>query len=230
MEEVYAKYIISKTKNDYNSISDDFSRTREYIWEELISLLDKIIFKKDKVLDLGCGNGRYYNYFKEKEVEYIGIDNSEDLINIAKRKNIFVDFRIGEGLNLPFKDGYFDKVVSVAVLHHIPSKKFRIKFLEEIKRVLKKDGKVFLTVWKFHQKKEKRLLLKYTLLKIFGLSKLDFMDTFISWGKKTDRYYRWFTEKEIISLAKEVGFKIEETGIVENKRGNRKNIYLITRK
>ncbi|MDD4353959.1 MAG: methyltransferase domain-containing protein [Candidatus Nanoarchaeia archaeon] len=230
MKEVYAKYIIDKTKTDYNFISDDFSRTREYIWEELRPILNKYIFKKDKVLDLGCGNGRYFNYFKEKETDYIGVDNSEKLIEIAKKKHLFADFRFSEALKLPFPDNYFDKVVSIAVLHHIPSEKFRIEFLKEAKRVLKKDGKIIITVWKFHQKKEKKLLFKYTLLKIFGLSELDFMDILEPWGKKANRYYRWFREKEILSLFKKTGFIKEEIGIVENEKGNRKNIYFVGKK
>ena len=230
MKKEYAKYIINKTREDYNLISDDFSRTREYLWEELRPLLDKYICEKDKVLDLGCGNGRYYRYFKEKEAEYIGIDNSEKLIEIAKKKYFFADFRVGDSLNLPFPDNYFDKVVSIAVLHHIPSKDFRMQFLKEAKRVLKKDGNIILTVWKFHRKKEKKLLFKYTLLKIIGLSKLDFRDILEPWGNRAERYYHWFSEKELEKLVEKTSFEIEEIGQIENEKGNRKNIYLVGRK
>ncbi len=230
MNKEYAKYIIEKTKSDYNYISDDFSRTREYIWEELLPVLDKHIKEKEKILDLGCGNGRYYNYFKEKNIDYIGTDSSEKLIEIAKRKNLFADFRVNDALNLPFPDNSFDKVVSVAVFHHIPSKKLRIKFLKEIKRVLKNDGKAILTVWKFHQEKERKLLLKYTLLKIIGFSRLDFMDILTPWGNKTKRYYRWFREKEISSLLRVVNLEKEEIGEIRNEKGNRRNIYFVAKK
>lgn len=227
MDKKYAKYILNKTREDYNLISDDFSRTREYIWEELIPLLDNNIKKGDIVLDLGCGNGRYYDYLKKKEANYVGIDNSEKLIEIAGKKHPLADFRTGDALNLPFKDDYFDKIIAVAVLHHIPSEEFRLRFLKEIKRVLKDNGVVIITVWKFHRKKEKKILLKHTLLKLIGMSKLDFKDILEPWGKRTERYYRWFSEKELISLAKKAGFKVKDSGQIENKRGNRKNIYLV---
>lgn len=227
MKEEYAKYIINKTREDYNLISEDFSRTREYMWEELKPFLDPYIKKGDKVLDLGCGNGRYYQYFKDKETEYIGIDNSEKLIEIAKKKHLFADFRTGDALNLPFPNNYFDKVVSIAVLHHIPSEKLRKKFMEEARRVLKDNGILVITVWNFHQKKEKKILFKYSFLKLFGLSRLDFKDILEPWGKKAERYYHWFSEKELVDLAKETGFEVKEIGRIENERGNRKNFYLI---
>jgi len=33
-----------------------------------------------KVLDLGCGNGRLLNALKDKKIDYIGVDNSEKLL------------------------------------------------------------------------------------------------------------------------------------------------------
>jgi cyclopropane fatty-acyl-phospholipid synthase-like methyltransferase len=44
-------------------------------------------------------------------------------------------------------DNEFDRIISIAVLQHIPSKKYRIKFLKECLRVLNIEGKLILTVW-----------------------------------------------------------------------------------
>ncbi len=33
-----------------------------------------------KVLDLGCGNGRLLNVLQNKNIDYIGVDNSENLL------------------------------------------------------------------------------------------------------------------------------------------------------
>ena len=85
MEREYAKYILNKTKEDYSLIADDFSRTRSFAWDEL-KLLVQHITPGDKVLDLGCGNGRLLQIFEDQDIEYIGIDNSEKLIKIAKIK------------------------------------------------------------------------------------------------------------------------------------------------
>jgi len=230
MKKEYAEWLLQKTKEDYNSIADDFSRTREKTWEEIEFLFRDYLKAGDKILDLGCGNGRYFPLFKEKKVEYFGIDFSEKIIEIAINKYPEANFQRRDGLNLPFPKNFFDKIYSIATLHHIPSEELRIQFLKEIKRALKPKGLLILTVWKFHQFKEIHLLLKYIILKLIGKSKLDWKDMFEPWGKKIERYYHWFSKKELEKLAKEANFKIEKIGIVKNQRGNRRNIYIIAEK
>jgi len=178
---------------------------------------------QEKVLDLGCGNGRYYELLKN--TDYIGVDNSEKLIELAKKKYPRANFQTANCLSLSFKDNVFDKIYSIAVFHHIPSKELRIKFLRECKRVLKKDGQLVLTVWKLNNSS---LLIKYTILKIIGKSKLDFRDVLEPWGNKTERYYHLFSKRELTKLSKQAGFKIEKIGII--KKRNRQNIYLIAKK
>ena len=97
-----------------------------------------------------------------------------------------------------------------------------------------KDGKLIITVWslpiKQYNKKNIFLLLKYTILKIIGMSKLDFRDVLEPWGNKTFKYYHWFSERELKNLAKKAGFKVKKSGIIKNSRGTRKNIYLVAEK
>jgi len=230
MKPEYAHYLLVKTREDYNLIADEFSTTRQNIWQETRFLFDDYLIPGDKVLDLGCGNARYYPLFKEKSVEYIGIDSSKDLIQISKDMYPDADFRVEDALNLSFPDNYFNDVYSIAVLHHLPSRELRLKFLNEAKRVLRPGGLLILTVWKFYQIKEWLFLLKYTLLKMIGKSKLDWKDILEPWGKKAERYYHWFSKKELEKLIKESGFEIEKSGIIKNKRGNRQNIFIVAKK
>jgi len=101
-----------------------------------------------KILDLGCGNGRLLNALKDKEVEYVGVDNSEKLLSEAQKNypEYKDKFWKADALNLPFAENEFDMIYSIAVLQHIPSKEYRMKFLKECLRTLKKDGKLVLTV------------------------------------------------------------------------------------
>ncbi len=213
--------MLNKVREDYNLISGDFSRTRKYPWSEIKFLFEDV--KEGKVLDLGCGNGRFSEFLKE--ADYTGVDNSPELIKEAKEKYPHLKFLEADAFNLPFSENSFDFVFSIAVLHHIPSKELRIKFLKEAKRVLKKEGKLIITVWKFHMRKEKRLLLRYTILKILGKTKLDFKDILEPWGRKTQRYYHWFSKRELIKLTEEAGFKVKKSGFT--KRKNRENIYIV---
>lgn len=226
MEKEYAEYLLNKTKEDYNLIAEEFSRTREEIWPEIKFLFDDYLVEGERVLDLGCGNGRFYQFFSDKNVDYIGVDNSERLIEIAKKRYPWGKFQVADALNLPFPDNFFDKILSIAILHHIPSSEYRIKFLNEIKRVLKPGGTLMLTVWYLWQKKTAwEFLLKNIFLKLVGESKLDFSDVFIPWKNSkgkilTQRYFHCFTKKELQKLAKNVGLKVRKIDLLRRSAGH----------
>jgi len=231
MDKKYAEFLIEKTKKDYDLIANDFSLTRSKVWEEIRFLIDEHTVNGDKVLDLGCGNGRLYEFFKQKNVDYIGVDGSEKLIRLAQKRYFRANFKVADALNLPFSDNYFNKIYSIAVFHQIPSYEFRLRFLKEARRVLLPGGTFILTVRILKSKKELFLILKYTILKIIGKSKLDFKDVFKSWGRqKVNLYYHFFSKRELKKIVKEAGFKVREIGIIKNKIINRSNIYLVAQK
>lgn len=224
----YAKELIEKTKKDFNLIAEEFNVSRREIWPEMAEL--KIFIKPNsKALDLGCSNGRLFDFLKDKNIEYFGIDFSEKLIKMAKNK-YGNNFQVADILNLPFSDNYFDTIWSVAVFHHIPSRELRLLALKEMKRVLKDNGRIIMTCWNLYQKDYLNLLLKYFFRKIFNKSKLDFKDVFVPWGNSNiKRYYHAFTKKELEELFKESGL-----GIIESKflrRNNKKtNILIVAEK
>jgi len=229
MEKEYAKYLLKKTKDDYNLIADDFSRTRSFAWEELRPLAQHTI-PGEKILDLGCGNGRLLQIFKGMNIEYFGVDSSEKLIKIAKEKYPKKKFQVADALNLPFPGNFFDKIYSIAVLHHIPSTEFRFQFLKEARRVLKPEGLLILTVWNLWQRQNWKLLLKFNLSKLSGKSKLDFNDVFVTWRKTIKRYIHCFTLKELSSFTEKIGFQIKDSGYLDRGKTKKANIYLIVEK
>lgn len=229
MEKEYAKYLLAKTKEDYNLIAEDFSRTRWNVWAEF-SVFRDYVKDGDKVLDVGCGNGRLLELLKDKNIDYIGIDYSERLVDIAKNRYPDKKFLIADALTLPFPANYFDKVFLIAVLHNVPSRGFRMKILQAIKKVLKPKGILILTVWDIWRKESLILILKYLFLKLIGKSRLDFKDIFLPWGKKANRYYHYFTKNELIKLVKQCGLAIIKSGVAKNETGKRSNIFLILEK
>lgn len=103
-----------------------------------------------KVLDIGCGDGWVSIGLAKLGFSVWGIDSSETAIKRAKeraeKESVDVDFRVGNALNLPYEDSFFDAMVDRGLLHHILPEN-REKYFENILRVLKKDALVFLSVF-----------------------------------------------------------------------------------
>ena len=238
MEKEYAAYLLKKTKDNYNQIADNFSRYRTKPWSEVKFLFDDYIKPGDKVLDLGCGRGQFLEFLRGKNVEYIGVDFSEKLIEIAKKQDPEAKYQVADVLRLPFPDDYFNKVYAIALFHHIPSKELRIQALKEIERVLKEKGLSIFTVWNLWQKKKTRkLIYKFALLKIFGKSKLDFEDILMDWERMKDCYFHCFTKNELRKLLEKAQFSIIKDGEVlvgleRKKRPNlpNSNLYVVAEK
>lgn len=102
-----------------------------------------------RVLDMGCGSGRYsiaLSMIGAKEV--VAVDYQEKSFQNAKKfcqsKRLNVQFREANCLKLPFKRESFDFVFSNGVLHHTRSIK---NGLSELERVLKRGGKSFLYIY-----------------------------------------------------------------------------------
>jgi ubiquinone/menaquinone biosynthesis C-methylase UbiE len=228
MDREVALKILDDVRQSYDNIAEDFSRTRKSVWEEF-KPLGQYAKDGDKILDLGCGNGRLVELFRGKNIEYTGIDNSQKLIEIARQKYSNVNFQFFDGLKIPFPDNHFDVVYCIAVLHHIPGIDLRQEFLREARRVLKPGGKLILTTWYLWQKDTGwRLLFKYTLKKLIGKSRLDFFDLMEPWNK-TERYFRNFRKDELKYLIKKCGFRIEDFLVL--KRGSKnKNLLIVAKK
>ncbi len=230
MKEKYANEILEMSRRGYKDIAEDFESTRKVFWEELYFLGD-YIKDGDKVLDLGCGNGRFLEVIGRKNIDYTGIDSSESFIKAAKDTYGNIEHFIhGDALKLPFKENEFDIVVSFGVLHHIPSKKLRRQFLREANRVLKKEGLLILTVWNLWNKRLTPVIKKYAVNKLLLRSKLDFKDVFLPFGKKQNvRFLHAFTERELSRSIKRSGFNIIKMEKIR-RRGDNENIVVICHK
>ena len=119
--------------------------------ENLRAYYDFLILKEDienkVVLDIGCGYGAFVLYASEKNVKkVVGIEITEKDLETAKKcvKKENVELKVGSGIEIPYPDNYFDTVVSFEVLEHIP-KNTENKMFSEINRVLKKNGKLYLS-------------------------------------------------------------------------------------
>lgn len=184
MNQELSKSILHQVKSNYNLCAEEFSATRGYNWPEISDLIEKYVKDGMRVFDVGCGNGRICELLEDCRVDYVGIDNSEELIREAKKKlgNKEIkkletrDWKLGAGenrkfivgdiLNLPFTENEFDIVLCLAALHHIPSKELRDKAISEIYRVLAPGGILIMSNWNLWQDKYRHLIYMSILDKV----------------------------------------------------------------
>lgn len=92
-----------------------------------------------RLLDVGCGTGYLFELLQPAEnSEWVGIDISPRMIEMARAKNIpGAEFLVGTANHLPFTEASFDVVVCSQSFHHYP---YQREAMNEVWRVLKPGG------------------------------------------------------------------------------------------
>lgn len=111
----------------------EFKLFKEMLAEHSINLGNKII------VDGGCGSGFSTQLLTEEynPQKIIAFDYMPEQIALAKKRNINVDFFVGDLTNINLNSDFCDAVFIFGVIHHIPGWK---KALSEIHRILKPGG------------------------------------------------------------------------------------------
>ena len=192
----------------YDRISSHFSRTRFSKWSCVREFLDTIP-ASSIVLDLGCGNGKYLDYFnKEKKVAMIGCDRCEELLKICRDRAYEV--ALVDGLFLPYRSNSFDFIICVAVLHHLSTNSLRRRFLLSLVSVLRSGGQALIVVWAVDGIPKNKRETKFVQVD---------EEVMVGWTTpselgeevKLDRYYHLFAEGELEWLFSTVeGIRVKE--------------------
>jgi len=227
--------IKEQLKQSYSAIAQEFHETRKAPWEEFNHFL-AYVRKGSNVLDLGCGNGRLYEFLKPKEVRYLGIDHNSNLLDKACESYPEAGFQLSDMTDADLPEEVFDNVFCIAAFHHIPGGKMRKSAAESIHRSLKTDGVLILTVWNLFQVKYLKALIKAIVSCILHLGlKTAWNDLMIKWGNfPVKRYYHAFLPKELLHYFPPDKWKTEE--FYFTRKGNRVsflrsfNLVLIARK
>jgi len=142
-EITYSDLLETYTKTPTNLTSQNrIKLMRKYLEKSLAGSTGRL-----KVLDLGCGDGELFKDYV-KSCEMYGADISPNLLKKAK-KNGFKTFKVDmEKQKLPFRNGFFDVVITGETIEHIVNTDF---FLSEINRVLKDSGILIISVPNINQ-------------------------------------------------------------------------------
>ena len=108
-----------------------------------INLIKDFNFKN--CLDVGCASGYMLSEISKKypTCKYFGIDAYQKAIKYAKKRYKNIDFKVAAADHLPFADNSFDLILFYETIEHVENPH---ACLQEIKRVLRKNGKLILAM------------------------------------------------------------------------------------
>ncbi|WP_438646635.1 class I SAM-dependent methyltransferase [Robertmurraya kyonggiensis] len=158
--------------------------------QNLIELLEPK--SGERILDLGCGTGDLANQLFENGVNVVGVDNSVNMVELAKNKYPQIKFIALDAKNLAF-DGEFDAVFSNATLHWV---KQPIQALQGIYHSLKPGGRF---VAEFGGKGNVQTISNEIVMQIEAAG-----------FKFKEEHFPWFypSISEYSTLMEEVGFRV----------------------
>ena len=134
----------------YGGLRRIFGKDRAQMGANLVGArmgarIDAAWYRGKRVLDAGCGHGRYLAAFAALGAQVVGLDAGRGPeaagVDLADPRLTVVQ---GSVLRLPFRDGAFDLVFSDGVIHHTPDP--RAAYLE-LARVVKPGGAVYVWVY-----------------------------------------------------------------------------------
>ena len=147
----------------YSRSAADFDRTRHpggwLGWRSVVETAAPPTDRPLRVLDLGCGNGRFA-LFLERNAElrshqpftYVGIDLSSELIDHARTAAADLDhirFEVDDIEDCTLDGAAYDLVVLFGVLHHLPGFNSRRHALERAASAIAPGGLLAITCWQF---------------------------------------------------------------------------------
>jgi len=191
--------------------------------------------KKYKILDAGCGTGNLDLILSAENCAVTAIDFSSAMLERAKKKLATHESISIRDCNLdktlPFPNDYFDRIVTINVLHALPDP---VKTLAEFNRVLKSDGQMIIITLKenyqmplivkafkhAHEPDEKWEIKNIfswfvRVIKVFGFTTAAFKFIFVAiFNKIIDKKIEGFKREVITNEILQLGLKIKHSGFI----------------
>jgi len=113
-----------------------------------------------KILDVCTGTGKQAFAFGKRGYDVLGIDLSEDMLNVATKKNKYnnIKFKVADATDIPFEDNYFNASCISFALHDMPIE-IRESVLAEVTRVTKPKGNIVIVDYILPENKISRFLI-----------------------------------------------------------------------
>lgn len=117
-----------------------------------------------RILDIATGTGQQAFAFAKKGYKVVGIDLSEAMLKVAKKKNKYANarFEAADATDLPFEDNGFDVSSVSFALHEMPLS-IREKVLKEMVRVTRQKGIIVVVDYDLPKNKIGRSLIYHVI-------------------------------------------------------------------
>jgi SAM-dependent methyltransferase len=232
--------LLALNRDFYAGFAKHFAASRSVSDPALTSILPYLP-SRARILDVGCGNGRLALLLERERPgsSYLGLDAIPELIDEARARTTQLSrthavFRVidvtreGWTRGLPLASpsarprAGFDCVVALAVLHHIPGFNLRSQVLRDVAGILRREGYVILSTWRFLAHERIRQ-------KIVGWDEvpveegdLEPGDYLLDWkrGGRGLRYCHMIDEEEVEDLAAAGGLVVRETFRAGGREGD----------
>ncbi|EDS78551.1 methyltransferase domain family [Clostridium botulinum C str. Eklund] len=128
------------------------------ILESVYNLVHDSKLEEPTILEIGVGTGNLASKFLNNNFNIIGIDQSREMLSVAKQKYPKLKVRLGEFLKIPYDNKYFDVIISTYAFHHLNEVE-KVIAIEEMIRVLKDNGIIVIGDLMFKSKDDEKSIL-----------------------------------------------------------------------
>ncbi len=131
----------------YDLWADQYDETENpVVWIDGYAMTARVHLQPgERVLDAGCGTGRYFGALLDQRAELVGVDFSAGMLRVARRKHPRVALAQADlHRGWPFANGSFDTVICALVGEHLGALDH---VFAEMRRVLKPGGRLIFSVY-----------------------------------------------------------------------------------
>jgi tRNA (uracil-5-)-methyltransferase TRM9 len=213
-------------------------------WGQVLDLLQPALASLPalSVLDVGCGNGRFFRCLAqqlERPFTYLGLDSSQQLVALARARSAesasfqVMDFVDGD-LNEQLGNRRFELVAAFGVLHHIPGRQRRRRFLEALCRLVHPGGALALSTWrKSSDEQLRRKVVDWPefnrqINEPFDLAQIEAGDHLVHKPGQGVRYCHFVEKSEAQDLLADLPLSLLADFTADGRAGHRNHYFVLT--
>ncbi|MGL5348239.1 MAG: MerR family transcriptional regulator [Peptostreptococcaceae bacterium] len=181
----WAKSYDDDVKKDIGELK--IYRNYELILQSVYDSVESLNKNKSRILEIGVGTGNLASKFLNSDYEIIGIDQSREMLSVAKEKYPNLKVRLGEFLKIPYDNNSFDIIISTYAFHHLNEKEKYIA-IKEMMRVLADNGTIIIGDLMFESEESEKQILKHLSKQQIGEIKDEYYSYIDLLSKAFDKY------------------------------------------